>query len=125
MLGCVAWLTNKRILKALQLVESSIIIQKENFLRPNNYKSDNFTKQLKKLYHNLKPIEYLDYCDWSFDNLTTQEDCYPPKSKCNIETLINHIGGNTDEIEAISCVGNLNTEKTPAFPRMHHKFMIF
>lgn len=27
-------------------------------------------------------------------------------------------------IEAVRCVGNHNSERTPAFPRMHHKFIV-
>lgn len=28
-------------------------------------------------------------------------------------------------IEPIRCVGNYNSEKAPAFPRAHHKFVVF
>jgi phosphatidylserine/phosphatidylglycerophosphate/cardiolipin synthase-like enzyme len=28
-------------------------------------------------------------------------------------------------LEAIRCVGNHNSAKKPAFPRMHHKFLVF
>lgn len=36
-LGCVAWLTNENIMKALQKVKGgvNIIVQKETFIRPN------------------------------------------------------------------------------------------
>lgn len=125
-LGCVAWLTNKKILNALQKVETSIIIQKEDFLRPDSYKSDNFTKELRRMYSKMKPIQRFNYADWSFDkDLTIIDDQKGLVSNCNINTLLTQLGGCCDEIEGIRCAGNLNTDKLPAFPRMHHKFMIF
>ena len=40
--GCVAWLTNKRILKELSKKEVvQIIVQKEDFLRPDIYSKNN------------------------------------------------------------------------------------
>lgn len=33
--------------------------------------------------------------------------------------------GGDISIDAVRCVGNLNREKSPAFPRMHNKFLVF
>ena len=38
---------------------------------------------------------------------------------------MNHGRHDPWESEAIRCAGNLNTDKSPAMPRMHHKFMLF
>ena len=107
--GCIAWLTNKRILKALATKERvCIIVQKEDFLRPD---TDNWTgKNLKKLYKLLpkgvtKNMEAIDYSWGSIIPFLNTNGCM--------------------ETSPIRWVGNFNTEKRPAFPRMHNKFLVF
>lgn len=124
-LGCVAWLTNKKILEALQNVKSSIIVQKEDFLRPDSYKSDNFTKELKEMYKKLIPVQQPEPRRWSFEHLIGIDIDGCTGNYSIIKPLISHIGGQTEEIESVRCLGNINTDRNPAFPRMHHKFMIF
>lgn len=47
--GCVAWLTNENILKALGKVQTSLIVQKEDFLRPDI----NYTSELQRFMRSL------------------------------------------------------------------------
>ena len=96
--GCVAWLTDYDILEALATKEFvSIIVQKEDFLRPDIKGSKG---QLRQLYNSLPSSQR-----------RCVEDLFP-LSYCGDPTL-----------EAIRCVGNHNTDKKTAFPRMHHKFL--
>jgi hypothetical protein len=106
-IGCVAWLTSFRILDALaQCKNVQIVVQKEDFLRPdietkdrNDWKNTLRNKYLKikcemGRYQFAEPMKYLSFaCD--------------------------------STVEGIRCVGNHNSEKNPAFPRMHNKFLVF
>ena len=49
-IGCVAWLTNSAILKALQGREVCIIVQKEDWLRPD---SDDWTMERQRIQYGL------------------------------------------------------------------------
>lgn len=100
-LGCVAWLTNKRILRALSRVECCLMVQKEDFLRPD---SDGSKTELQALYELLA----VRHDRWEF---------WPPLGEMTT------CGDPT--IEGIRCVGNHNRDKSSAFPRAHHKFVVF
>ena len=106
-IGCVAWLTSYRILDALAKCKNvQIIVQKEDFLRPdlktkdrNSWKNILHNKYNKitcemALFQFSEPMEYLSFA------------CDPT-------------------VEGVRCVGNHNSEKSPAFPRMHNKFLVF
>jgi HKD family nuclease len=105
--GCVAWLTSEPILKALSKCDNvQILVQKEDFLRPdigynvgNKWKSD-----LRNLYDKLK-------CE------TNRYDFREPISKLSYAS--------DPTVEPVRCVGNNNSDKVYAFPRMHNKFLIF
>lgn len=103
--GTVAWLTNDAILDALaQLSNVSIIVQKEDFLRPDVNSSKNWKKDLRKKYSKLR----CNLLRCSFANtLGEMSICSEPG------------------IDPIRCVGNHNRDKKPAFPRMHNKFLVF
>jgi hypothetical protein len=105
--GCVAWLTNFRILAALQKKRIvSIVVQKEDFLRPDFDVTNRqgWKIQLRKMYESLK-------CDID---------------RFEMPGLLGYVSQNGDpSIDPIRCVGNYNYEKSPAFPRMHHKFLVF
>lgn len=103
--GAVAWLTSFPILDALaRLNNVSIVVQKEDFLRPDVDSSYNFKKILHKKYKALK----CNLTRYSFSN------------------ILSSISVSSDpSIDPIRCVGNHNSEKKPAFPRMHNKFLIF
>ena len=103
--GAVAWLTSYSILDALAEVENvSLIVQKEDFLRPDIGSSSDFKKTLRNKYSNLK-------C-----NLT----------RYSFQNILSSVSVSSDpSIEPVRCVGNHNRDKKPAFPRMHNKFIIF
>ncbi|MBL7970855.1 MAG: hypothetical protein JNL03_04970, partial [Prolixibacteraceae bacterium] len=105
--GCIAWLTSTPILKALSKCDNvQIVVQKEDFLRPDidspNQKT--WKASLRKLYDGLK-------C-----NLERHQFREPMGnlSVCGDPT-----------VDSIRCVGNHNSDKNSAFPRAHHKFLVF
>ncbi len=103
--GAVAWLTNDAILNALaSLSNVSIIVQKEDFLRPDTGASDDWKAELRKKYSKLR----CNLNRYAFKNILSSMSvaCDP-------------------SIDAVRCVGNHNRDKKPAFPRMHNKFLIF
>jgi phosphatidylserine/phosphatidylglycerophosphate/cardiolipin synthase-like enzyme len=103
MVGCIAWLTDFDILKAMAERDVQIIVQKEDFLRPDLNSTDKFKKKIKTLYSKINTkIER----HW--------HQCTAGKlSYCSDPTL-----------DGIRCVGNYNREKKPAMPRMHNKFLV-
>lgn len=99
-LGCVAWLTNERILRALAGKQVAIVVQKEDFLRPD---SGRRSRSLRQLY----------------DALQSPERFQLPGTAGNLSTCAD------SSFQAVRCVGNHNSDRRPAFPRMHHKFCVF
>lgn len=105
-LGCVAWLTSEPILQALASLQMvSIIVQKEDFLRPDLAPNPNWAKHIRQLYNQLPGGP----CRFEFEGTILPLMCY---------------AGNPN-MESIRCVGNYNATKMPAFPRSHHKFVLF
>lgn len=104
--GCVAWLTNENILRALAAVPGGVnlVVQKEDFLRPDITARRSWTARLHTLYNALRPGTDRDNCGTSLEMMSM---CVDPT------------------IEAVRCVGNYNSAKVPAHPRMHHKFLVF
>ncbi|MDD9974845.1 MAG: hypothetical protein OXU27_12610 [Candidatus Poribacteria bacterium] len=100
--GCVAWLTDYDILDALAEKSGvSIIVQKEDFLRPDG---DVSKKTLRKKYDQLPQIGGRVVVGGLISSLSTLGD---PK------------------IQSVRCVGNHNRDRNPSFSRMHNKFLIF
>jgi phosphatidylserine/phosphatidylglycerophosphate/cardiolipin synthase-like enzyme len=108
--GCVAWLTSGAILDALATRQAvSIIVQKEDFLRPDHDGDrTEWARRLRQRY------AYL-------------EDAGPPLPTRYVmpAPLCNASVCSTPTIEPIRCVGNHNSSRSPAHPRMHNKFLIF
>jgi hypothetical protein len=106
--GCIAWLTSEKIISALakkQLI--SIIVQKEDFLRPDIDGKTDWKDYLSSLYLQL-------------NNGSTRYD------KGFAGTALHMMSYCGDPaFDAIRCVGNHNRDKKPAFPRMHNKFLVF
>jgi hypothetical protein len=97
--GSVAWLTSIPILRALSKKWVQIVLQKEDFLRPDSESM----KDVRAAYA-LSPL-------WSerlyYGGILSQMSiCGDPL------------------IEGFRCVGNHNADKNPAFPRAHHKFLV-
>lgn len=102
-LGCVAWLTDRQILRALAKCEHvNIVVQKEDFLRPDI--GGRRAAGLRPLY-----------------------DALPsPLSRYELPAGISDFSYCSDpSIAAVRCVGNHNRQRLPAWPRMHNKFLIF
>lgn len=97
--GCVAWLTSKRILSALAKKRFvSIVVQKEDFLRPDALSG----RELRAAYGRFQ--NRTSRLGVGLDSLSTMSDA---------------------TVEAVRCLGNHNSAKHPAHPRMHHKFAVF
>lgn len=97
--GCMAWLTNEAVLHALtSRKEVSILIQKEDFLRP-------------------------DAGNWSQKRQRKQYLALPTFSRMGHESA-NYSFCSAPTTEAIRCVG-IAPPKGQIKARMHHKFMVF
>jgi hypothetical protein len=105
--GCVAWLTSEAVLRALAQVQHGVVIvvQKEDWWRPDVGAARASKRNVQSLYRALKGMDR-GAIDW-------------PGLIGNLNLLAN------PDIEPVRCVGNYNREKRPAFPRMHNKFLVF
>lgn len=103
--GCVAWLTSEPILRALAQKQGvQIVVQKEDFLRPDLEARSSWARSLRAMYDALKnPIDRYGVSGRTH----FMSSCRDPS------------------IDAVRCVGNHNLSKQPAFPRAHHKFVLF
>ena len=102
--GCVAWLTNKKILKELSKKDKEvlIIVQDEDFLRPDTYFDGNkekFKKTILEYYNKIKRNKTTTLGDLGISYMF-HPDC------------------------GIRRCGFINKDKLPAFPRMHNKFIV-
>jgi phosphatidylserine/phosphatidylglycerophosphate/cardiolipin synthase-like enzyme len=102
-LRCVAWLTATPILEALSEVETAIVVQKEDFLRRDQGQTDSWRQTLRKSYGAIT------------NGFARYQFPYP-------FGMMNYAGDPT--VDPVSCVGNHNTDKRAAMPRMHHKFLV-
>jgi hypothetical protein len=104
--GCVAWLTSPRILDALASVKGgvSIIVQKEEFLRPDLgvHSYATWREDLRSRYAALRSL-----------------GCWPDTLQMVTSAL-----DERNRIDPVRCAGMVR-EKCPAQPRMHHKFLVF
>lgn len=104
--GCIAWFTSAPIIEALsQCKHVQILIQKEDFLRPDitdGKSNSSLTKRYRALYDKLR---------FSSDKYSC---AYPIKelSVCGDPT-----------VEPVRCVGNSDGFRTK--PKAHNKFMVF
>ncbi|MDT4896409.1 MAG: hypothetical protein QOH25_1486 [Acidobacteriota bacterium] len=106
--GCVAWLTSHNILRALsQKIGVSIIVQKEDWLRPDINAHGDWKSELRRLYDRLPSA--LTRFDQGLRGTAL--------SGMSWQSAL-------ESIEAVRCVGNYNSEKTTS-PRAHHKFVVF
>lgn len=104
-IGCVAWLTSEPILRALATRTAvSIVVQKEDFLRPDLGPRDNWKQRLHALYHALpQPYDRYDF-PGIVGSLSVAGDI---------------------SLDPVRCVGNHNADRSAAMPRSHHKFVVF
>lgn len=105
--GCVAWLTSMPVLRALAGLQAvSIIVQKEDFLRPDLGDDRRSSRKLRDLYDALPAGLYR---------------CYTQ----GVGILRSMAVSSGPKIEAVRCMGVHNRERRSACPRMHHKFLVF
>lgn len=98
-LACVAWLTCPRILKALSKKQCSIVVNKEDFLRPDGASSQ---APLRDSYDRLRGLA---------EDIWGAPGIAPELSS-----------GSSHELSAVRCMGERGSRTTP---RMHHKFAVF
>ena len=107
--GCCAWLTHELVIDALSGISTGcqIICQKEDFLRPDASSSRGWKSRLHGLYSRLR--------------------CKVGRFECAKVAMMPELSTCMDEgqMQPVRCVGNHNSDKHPAFPRMHHKFLVF
>jgi hypothetical protein len=105
--GCVAWLSNENLLKALSRVKHGValVVQKEDFLRPDLGADSSWKRKLHTLYGALKAVDRAPI-EWP-----------------GLIRNLSMAGG--PDIDPVRCVGGYNRERRPAFPRMHNKFLVF
>ena len=107
--GCVAWLTSDRILRSLQSkIAVSIIVQKEDFLRPDDDSGNDFRKRLRNSYNSLPPLYR--------------------SNKATAEAVVLQTDTQLSEaipIDPIRCVGFARAGHRKPSPLMHHKFLVF
>lgn len=103
-MGCVAWLTDPDILDALAEKNVQIVVQKEDFLRPDITQStESLAVTLNSRYQRLKSGIH----------------------KEDISGMISYGYSINEPLDAVRCMGNNNIDKNPAHPRMHNKFIVF
>lgn len=102
-IGCVAWLTDFDLLRALKRKQVvSLLIQKEDFLRPESASHANFHSDLRAAYSALPTFERGD-----------------------MPSLVAELSTAADPTSAaVRCVG-FAPGGTEMQPRMHHKFCVF
>jgi hypothetical protein len=102
---CFAWLTNYRVLDAMASLKHGcqIVVQKEDFLRPDSNHTSRSNRMLQKKYERLA-------CSFSRYQLPSIASGL---SMCS-----------DDFVDAVRCAGVANSERRRASPRMHHKFAV-
>lgn len=106
--GCVAWLTNRKILSALSKKSAQIVVQKEDFLRPEP--SVDWRGWVRPAYDAICGF------DRGWLHLRTE----PTRSRWSIDRM-SYACDTT--VAGVRCFGvRGDRSKTP--PRMHHKFAV-
>lgn len=102
--GCVAWLTDVEILNAMSTRDCQIVVQKEDFLRPDLDSENEWKSVIRQRYSSLS-------CPF------IRDDFGATVALCD--------RGGDPTIDPVRCVGNHNSSKHPSQPRMHNKFLLF
>ena len=106
--GAVAWLTDPKLLYELSDVPSSILVQKEDFLRPDLGQRDggSWQERLQKSYEAVPSLPYDRYL------------------LLGIASDLSYLG-DPDVGRAIRCIGERPSDGSRTHPRMHNKFLVF
>ena len=110
--GCVAWLTNLKVLEALATKRAaSILVQKEDFLRPDRGPLHlDWKERLRRHYEAIQPIRAPGHLDAGWLEVRSME-----------------IGAGAGEAVysvGLRCIGHHQSDAR-TMPRMHHKFIVF
>lgn len=102
--GAVAWLTSEPVIEALTKKQiAQIVVQKEDFLRPDGNSQCQAKKRLRAQYARISGTERYDHPCTALDLVAV----------CQDPTVI-----------GVRCVGNHNRDQAVQ-PRMHNKFLVF
>lgn len=106
--GSIAWLTSDIILDALAQCENvQIVVQKEDFLRPDINSPKNISVWKQKLRKKYSALKFS----------ITRYECQKPI--CDLSIL------GDPNVDPVRCLGNHNASKKYAMPRAHNKFLVF
>lgn len=98
--GAVAWFTDEEVIGALRNRYVSIIVQKEDFLKPDHRGS---ASSLRRAYASIEA----------------------KLNRFGVPGIASALSySSAPQIESFRCVGNYNKTGAPAFPRMHNKFLV-
>lgn len=99
--GCVAWLTDHDVLRALAGRQgAAFVVQKEDFLRPDSGQR----RDLRPLYEAIGGNLGRHWFNGVLGSVCTMS---------------------AEPTVGVRCVGNHNTHRRAAMPRAHHKFAVF
>ncbi|MDD1770969.1 MAG: phospholipase D-like domain-containing protein [Methanomassiliicoccales archaeon] len=102
--GCVAWLTHPDILEALSRKRFvSIIVQKEDWLRPDYSPENEWRARQRARYETLQGP-----CRAELGGLLAEMD----------------LTSSMEAFDAVRCVGYRNRSQRDSIPRSHHKFVV-
>ncbi|MGF1747166.1 phospholipase D-like domain-containing protein [Vibrio cionasavignyae] len=115
--GCVAWLTSEPILEELCKKDgASIIVQKEDFLRPDSGQVQANKTLLQRLYNSVNEVIFnYDFYSEGGCALGVQQKGRLMYSERDASR---HYFG-------FRCIGQMKSEDEYTLPRMHHKFLVF
>ena len=106
--GCVAWLTNENILNAISKKRiAQILIQKEDFLRPDVDSGAKFKPRLRSQYTKIRGVHRAHFGDDIAVSRTW--------------TIVSE----AERIDGVRCVGYRKQHHAELIPIMHHKFLVF
>ena len=116
--GCVAWLTNFKILKALEKCEwANIVVQKEDFLRNDSLQNRNSWKpKLRAAYDSIRGK------DLSM-NIPDLSIGHPHFNRRVQQCCVRADGVWSHYMESIRCLGYAGGANNIT-PKMHHKFLV-
>ncbi len=98
--GCVAWLTHPAILAALAKKPAALVVQKEDFLRPDGATTK---EQTRAAYARINGLE--------------RRQCRP--------LLASMCTSRDPTLDGVRCVGMRPTRNAESWVKMHHKFLVF
>lgn len=109
--GCVSWLTSLPVLADLAKCEAvSLVVQKEEFLRPDLAPHDGWRKRLRAHYDALPGGIDAESFDFRY---SATDDALTSLDEATFQNL-----------EAVRCCGIVDSSASNV-PRMHHKFLVF